>query len=358
MKRVFRKWIVLVMLFAFVCLPVMAKAEGFSAKGIVTAPDSVMLLAPMGGQVGNFTWAAGDRVQGGELAFALAPTQVLAANDGVITGLHAIAGDAAQAVQSQYGALCHIERDDVWRVTVSTSGAYNHVDNRDVRIGDVLRAQTTSGSDKINGTATVIAVAGKELQVEMEKGDFELEKLVKFYIGTGKTYESKDYVGSGKIARAQAIPVLGDGIVARVLVSEGERVARGQPLFILDNPNTTYQDNETLPEVRFAEDALIAQVLVSPGQFVVKGQAVMALYPAGVTCATLEVDELDIVGVRLSQTVRVVVDAYGDSERQGTVTEICPIGQTVLDTTKFKVKIAFEKTDDLMIGMHVKGYWE
>ncbi len=330
----------------------------FSAKGTIAKPDTLTLIAPMGGQAGDFTWATGDAVKADELAFAITPTQLYAANDGVVVGLQAKVGDLATAVQAQYGALCYIDREDIWHVNASTVSAYDDPVNRDVNIGDVLRVRNGTGSNAIRGMGTVISRTGRNFVVEMPKEKFEIEKSVNLYFGEGDNYKEKEQVGKGTVVRPAMLPVNGEGVVAQVLVKNGDKVKRGQPLFTLDSPSATYGDKPAKPEVRFPEAGLVNEVLVRPGQFLAQNQAVATLLPVGALEAALEVDELDIAKVQVGQAVRVTVDAYSGQERTGTVREIRAMGLTVLDTTKFLVKVAFDKADDLMIGMHVTGYWD
>ncbi len=332
--------------------------DGFSAKGTISKPTLTTLAAPMGGQVQDFAWAPGDMAQAGALAFGLTPTQIYAANDGVIVSLHAKVGDQAASVQAQYGALCYIEREDVRHLISSTSSAYNNVENRDLRVGDTVQARSGTGSKAPKGTGTVISMDGRSFVVEIATGDFELEKSVSLYFADSEDYKDKELVGKGTVHRPEPLAVVGDGIIAQVLVKEGDKVKRGQPLFILDSATAQYNNGKVRPEVRFSKNVLISEVLVRPGQFVGQGQAVMTVWRLGALEAALEVDELDIAKVEVGQRVRVTVDAYPDQERTGTVTEIKPLGVTVLDTTKFVVKVAFEEAADLMIGMHVTGYWD
>jgi Multidrug resistance efflux pump len=352
-----KKWVGLI-LAVILLFGAAAQAETSYAKGRIAAPEIQYILAPMGGQVENFSLNAGDRVNAGETAFTLVPATVYAANDGVISAVFAKAGDSAQNIISQYGALGYIERNTTIQVNATTDGGYSDKKNRDIRVGDTLRAQTTVNSEKYNGIGTVIAVNGKNFSVELEKDDFELEDTVKFYLGTGKDYATKDYVGSGKVNRPAQIPVMGAGVVAKVLVETGEVVTRGQALFVLDSDTAVYADNEAAPEVILDQAAIVAQVLVSPGQYVAKGQAVLAVYPEGELEAVLEVDELDILSIKEGQTIRIVVDADTSVIHYAAAKEINPIGITVLDTTKYLVKAVFPNTDGLLIGMHLKGYWE
>ena len=67
--------------------------------------------------------------------------------------------------------------------------------------------------------------------------------------------------------------------------------------------------------------------------------------------------QLDIAKLRVGDTLRVSVDAY-EGERRGTVSSIEPLGRVMLDTTKFIVKVSFEESSDLLIGMHVRAYWD
>ena len=337
--------------------PAVAVQTGFSAKGAVIRPNPITLTAPVGGQVQDFAWVSGDTADVDDIALTLRPNEVRAAADGVITGLRAHVGDKAEDVQAQYGALCYIERQDIWHIDASTTNAYDDPENRDVRIGQTVRMQQGTGDDKIKGEGIVISMDGKEFVVEMPQDDFELEKSIKLYLASSKDNANRDQVGSGKIMRAPALPAIGEGIIADVLVKEGDTVSKGQPLFVLDDPHARHAegDKET-GAVPFGTHAIINEVLVNPGQFVVQGQALMTLYPIDNLEASLEVDELDIARVRVGDAIRIKVDAF-DQDRSATVTAIRPLGMTVLDTTKFDVRIRFEHAGDLMIGMHVTGYW-
>ena len=332
------------------------KVETLSAKGTITAPERINLLAPMGGQLKDFSWKPGDRAAAGAVALEVLPTQICAANDGVIAGLKARTGDQADAVQAQYGALCYVERQGIWHIVASTSSAYDKPKNRDVSVGDVLRVHEGSGGDEKDGEGTVISANGKDFVLEMEEGDFELEDDVKIYLGTGTTYKNSELVGKGEVKRPEALAATGAGIVAAVLVKDGDTVVRGQPLFLMDSASARYSQQEGSPQVLFAQDSLIEKIFVSPGQAIAQGQALMTLIPADQLEATLEVDELDIAQVSVGQYVKLKIDAYPDIEREGKVLEICLIGNTQLDTTKYNVRVSVDQTDGLLIGMHVVGF--
>jgi biotin carboxyl carrier protein len=332
------------------------RSEAVYGKGMIAAPEKITLLAPMGGQVKDFSWKTGDTAETGMAALEVIPSQICAADSGVVRGLHALIGDQAGAVIAQYGALCYVERQGIWHVHASTASAYNKPKNRDIRIGDVLRVREGSGDDEKTGEGTVIFVDGKNFVLEMEHGDFELEDDVSLYLGTGSSFKGSDLAGKGKVLRPQALRVTGDGIVASVLVKEGDTVERGQPLFLMDSPAARYKTQAGSPQALFPQSSLIESILVSPGQTVMQGQALMTLIPENVLEAALEIDELDIAKVRVGQYVNLVIDAYPNEEREGVIREISPLGNTLLDTTKYSVYVSIDNTEGLLLGMHVTGY--
>ena len=334
-----------------------AKSTTFAANGRVVEPPPITLTAPLGGQVQPFAWRTGDSVNADDTVLSILPMQVLAACDGTVCGVQAQVGDQAAQVISMYGALCYIERDQIWQVEASAASAYNEIENRDVRIGDILRIQQGSGSNAVTGEGQVVGLTPRGFVVNFPQGDFNLESTVKFYRGDDKAFKSKDEVGNGKIRRPDAVAVLGEGCIATVHITEGQSVKRGQLLFTLDAVTAKHTDAPT-DEVRCQASGIISEVLVRPGQFVTQGQAVMTLIPTAELNISLEVDELDIARVSIGQSIRIVLDAYGEQERAGTVLEINPLGNIVQDITKFAVLIGLDDTEGLMIGMHAKGYWE
>lgn len=336
--------------------PAPASPTGFSAKGSIDVVERVTLIATVGGQVKDFAWLPGDAVSAEDTAIELIPTQIFAADSGVIRGLQATQGAQAGQVIAEYGALCHIERDTVRQIEAPTNTAYDKAENRDVRVGDVLRVLQGSGDNEVKGTATVVRRTAGGYVVELEQGQFDLEKSAKLYRGTGDDYKDKDKVGRGDVTRPATLPVLGDGCIATVLVEEGQRVERGQPLFTLDAASARHEA-APVESVSFGRPGVLTELLVRPGQFVAQGQALMTLMPTDSVLAVLDVDELDIARVEVGQRIRLKVDAHPDRELSGTVREIVPQGNMVLDTTKFRVKVALDNTDGLMVGMRLTGYW-
>ncbi len=349
--------------------PAAARSYLFSAKGSIAAPDPVTLTAHIGGQVEGFDWVPGDTVADTQALVSIKPTYAYAPADGVVRQAHGASGDQVADVLALYGALCYVERDDVWHVQASTQNAYDEPENRDVKIGDVLRLYVGSGDDRVEGTGTVISKDGKKFVLEIARGEFDLEDDVNIYLPAEKDkdqdkYDSKDKVGKGEVGRPPVLPVTGAGVIAAAYAKDGQAVKRGDALYMLDNPGATYAQpaqadaGQITPALSFGYPAIIHELLVRPGQQVAQGQALMTLLPVQSLETALEVDELDIARVAVGQQVRVSVDGFSGREFVATVREIRPVGVTVLDTTKFTVMATFDDAQGLMIGMHCTGYWD
>jgi multidrug efflux pump subunit AcrA (membrane-fusion protein) len=327
------------------------------AKGTVQAADTVNVFAPVGGQLLPMDLEAGDVVKEGDSLFTVRPLQALAAGDGVIRLLRGSAGDMAEGVIQQYGALCYIDREGVNWVRATVGTAYNKPENRAIVVGETLRVYNGDENDPIELTGTVILVDGKNYVVEIPAGEFDLEDTARLYRGTGDTYNNKDKVGEGKVERATLLPVMAQGMIAAVHVTEGQKVKKGDVLFTLDSASTVYT-KPAQPAGTAPRGGVISAIYAQEGQQVMKDQLMLAIEPLDAPEVVVDVDELDIPSVKVGQLMRVKADALGEDTLLGTVIKISPLGISVLDTTKYPVTLSIQNPpESLLPGMHVTAYW-
>ncbi len=331
-------------------------AAARSAKGMVRSVDSVDVFAPVGGQLLPFDWAVGDAVEPGAALFSVRPRQILAANSGVIRSLRAVVGDQAEAVAAQFGALCYIERTDVMWVRASTKNAYDKPENRAITLGETLRVYNGKDSNPLDAQGQVISVDGKDYVVEIPADVFDLEDDVKLYRGSDGAYRSGDRVGSGEVERAPFVPVTGEGVVAAISAAEGQKVSRGDVLFVLDAPDTVYTQSADM-QVDSQRGGVVSALYVKGGQAVTKDQLLMTVEPLDALEFLVDVDELDIATLKPGDAVQVKVDAL-DIQVPAVVKTIYPLGVTVLDATKYQVSLSIQTAPDgLLPGMRVTAYW-
>jgi len=333
---------------------------GMWAKGTVRAGDAISLYAPMGGQLEAFDWSIGDDIGQGEVLMRVRPREVNAPYDGVIRAQHAQINDLAANVAREYGALMYLERQDVQRLVTSTSTAYDDAENRDIRVGEALRVYNnkSNAKDKRESLGRVVSVSGSNYVVEFPSGIFDVEESVSVYRGSGKEYKDKDKVGKGKVSRVPPISILADGLIADILVQEGQTVRRGQPLYALDAADARHE-SAALREVSAPEAGVLTMLYVQAGQHVQKGQLLMTVTPLNNLECVVDVDELDVLSLSLGGTLLVKLDAQPNELLAARIERIAPMGKIMLDTTKYEVTLTFiADADYLLPGMHVTAYWD
>ena len=85
------------------------------------------------------------------------------------------------------------------------------------------------------------------------------------------------------------------------------------------------------------------------------GRTLCMIYDLSYLTMTLNVDELDIAGVKVGQNVAVTAEALGDTPFEGVVTRININGNTVNGVTSYPVTIRIDKTEGLLPGMNVQA---
>lgn len=70
----------------------------------------------------------------------------------------------------------------------------------------------------------------------------------------------------------------------------------------------------------------------------------------------MDIDELDIVNVKIGQEVSVKADAFGNQRFKGEVTEISLVANNSNGVTNYPVTVTIKETGNLLPGMNVDGY--
>ena len=328
------------------------------AKGTVRAGETIYFYAPMGGQLEAFDLSIGDDIRRNEVIMRVRPIDVPAPYDGTIRVQHAQIGDIAGNVVREYGALCYLERPDIQRIETSSSTAYDDAKNRDIHVGEELRAYNNkTGSNKKEALGRVVSANGASFVVEFPAGIFDFEESVSVYRGEGSEYRDKDKVGKGKVQRAPVIAIAAEGVIADILVREEETVLRGQPLYYMDAIDARYEAAGQR-QVTGPDDCVLTAIYAQPGQRVAKGQLLAAAMPLHDLECVVDVDELDILTLSVGQTMLVKLDALPNDLIEAAIERISPLGKIMLDTTKYEVTLRFTgEIERLLPGMHVTAYW-
>jgi biotin carboxyl carrier protein len=328
-------------------LPGAALAEetrAFDGEIVCVAPVSVR--APFGGQVDDFTWREGMRVQMGETVLSLRTQKVYAPADGVVTGLRVQAGDSAQTVIERYGALCYLESEGRYTVTASTAGAANREENRLVHAGETVYLKNPNAAGR-TGEGVVTGVSGSAYTIEVtDAGTLRSGDEVSIF--READYEESSRIGRGRTARAQALAISAAGSVLRVHVQEGAAVTRGDLLF--DVVSGELDGLQAASEQIAAPlRGTVAQMHVSAGSRVQKDDVLFTLHPDKALEVKISVDEEDVAFFDGALHAQVEIEALEGKRLEGTVVSVAGAP----DEAGYAVYIALDLPEGAREGMRV-----
>ena len=317
------------------------------ANGTVAAVRFVDVTAPYSGTLSTFDLTAGDRVNAGDELFSMLLTTVYAPEAGTVT-LFAAEGDDAAGVMSHYGALASLEPTLPTQIAATTAGAYNNKANHLLYVGETLYFRS-SGSGREEGWGKVIHIEGSSYVVDVLEGDFDIGESFNLY--RSDRSESRDNVGRGTVTRRNPLSLAGAGRVCELLVDDGDRVEANAPVMTL---MTADADPGASPIVTAPQDAVVATVAVSSGQQVWKGQLLARLYLTEELEVVAEVDEIDLHGLRVGDSLPITLDTDEDTVLYGVVTEISALGVTRQNAAYYTVHASLDT--DALLGASASVY--
>jgi biotin carboxyl carrier protein len=334
MKSVVASVLALVLLFSASALAAQDLTGRPVADGVVAAAAFADVTAPYGGTLASFVWESGDAVAAGDLLASYVQPAVYAPEAGTVRGVFVAEGDDAAAAVARYGQIMGIEPDIGYRVSATTSGAYNEDANKVLHLGELLYFRTGTGGNASEGMGRVVAVSGQSYQVDVLTGQFDLDASVTLY--RRDNYEAKSAVGKGTVARRPAVLITATGRVGALAVSEGAHVAAGDLLLTLAGADAA--PDAYAPQVLSPAAGVVERVYVTPGQQVYKGAALFRLSLDGAMEVRAEVDETDMGALKVGDLVPITLDTDKQNVLIGTVTQISGLGVSKQNAAYFAVR--------------------
>lgn len=320
-----------------------AGALAATANASVVAPETQKVTAPFSGTLLPFDVTVGERVSAGEALFALDTTPVYAAQSGTVAAVFAAVGDDAAGVTAYYGALAVIEPEHPLYVAADTRDAYDKDENRYVHAGETVYLKC--GDEK--GTGLVTAVNGESYTVQILTGDYDLKDTVRCYRDSG--YANDSDIGRGKATRYPDALVTAAGRIAAVCVKAGDAVKTGDLLFETVDAQSAKDAPRTLTA---PSDGAVTALYAASGAQVYRGQLLCEIADLSALELSAEVDEVDLNGVRVGDTLSYTLDAFAGEAFSGTVTEIRPVGIQKQNATYFDVRVTLPANRDILPGMN------
>lgn len=336
-----------VILLVLCLMPVLSLSQGVQIEGTVQPAKRVTLLAPYSGTVNHVDARPGDTLPLGHALLSIDAAKVYADFSGTVTAVFAKPGDSAASVQERYGALCYIERDELYTAACTDSGAASDNEHRIVHAGERLFVRSAQNESR-QGEAIVTDVQGKSYTLLVTyAGTLRVGERIRAY--RDASCRSDDCVGSGELVRVDPVKVTGEGYVLSASVQQGQRVSRGDLLFELV-PEAQQNLRGASTFVALPQEAVILSVAVEDGTRTAKDDVLLTYCPAGEIELVCPTDEDDLADLAVGDEMTVTLDAYPDLPLRANITEIA--AATEGENGTFAVTLHLEENAPARIGMN------
>ena len=325
------------------------RSEYNVASGNIAAVTFEDVTAPWSGTILPFDWAAGDRVDAGQMLFTLRTETVYAPENGEVKAIFAHPGEEAAAVARHYGAALVMEGENPDWIQASIAGTNQKDENKILRVGESLYFRSDKGNRE-EGGGRVVQVSGSDFLVEILDGSFEMGETLSLF--RKEDYSGNAKVGTGRVFRRDPVSVTGQGRIHEILVQAGEQVKEGQPLMKLLGMDA---EPGAVPEITAAQAGVIAQVMVIPGQQVWKGAVLARIWHTDRIEVVAEVDEMDLHAIDIGTRCPVILDMDPNTTLTGTVTEISALGVTRQNAAYYQVHLLLDRSG-LPLGASASVY--
>lgn len=235
--------------------------------------------------------------------------------------------------------------------------------------------ETLAGGRLVRYVTIIVANPGgltTDMTATAEVGEFACSEEGSFSVAVDKTM-SASFSGNGSAE------------IEQMLVSEGDYVIEGQPIFSITSKSAsdlleTYknaldQAEEGLEtaknKLESTQDSLENYTITAPisGQVIQKAAKVgdnitrsgssdttlAVIYDLSSLTFEMSIDELDIQNVKVGQEVVVTADAFEGQTFSGTVTNVSLQSTYSNGVTTYPVTVTLEEAGDLLPGMNVDG---
>lgn len=259
-----------------------ASAEVYT--GVTAALETVNVASETAGTLAALDAEVGQRVSAGQPIMTLSSQRAFAAADGTVSLVEAGEGDDVD------GTVLEIAPIQRYTIHCIVTQAYQSVENTLVHAGETLYARCTQdGSHRAVGT--VYDVDGSTYKILTTGGELYLGETVYLYRGTDFTAVQR--VGIGTVVATDPTAYEDSGKLARLCVTEGDLVERGQLLYEVDGG-----------DVASPVSGIVTAIDVQPGESVVKDQIVAHVVPDGQVGVQVRVDETEAARIQPGMEVR------------------------------------------------------
>ena len=336
-------------LLAALLLTTSALAEPLTLEGTVVATQSTAVLSTAAGVIRDVSVQAGDHVAARQTIAALMEKTIYAEVSGTVK-IFGEPGESVETITARNGAVMYLMPDSKFTISASTRNAYDAPENKIIQPGETVYVRCTTSSEH-TGTGVVIALNGSSYTVEITQGDFEDGETV--YLYRDPAYPAASRIGKGTVAYADPVAYTGTGMVAQLMVHDGDHVEKGTALF------STLKASAYNGTQQSHVSGTVASVGVTPGTAVEEGSLLAVIYLDDALRLQILADEVDLRSIVPGQ--QVVLNFASGMTAQGQVESISGMPYTAEDaaeenedTAYFPVYVSFTAEAPVACGMTAK----
>ncbi len=272
---------------------------------------------------------------------------------GRVKAIYATVGDLAQDAMEKSGSLMLLSMDGKMKVSIASTDL---TVSQTVTVMDGQSKYTGTVESVIGGNAVVTFSDLKTL----EGADVQVVKN-SVILGSGKAQINMPFLYT----------TTSQGRISKIYPGVNSSVSRRGSLFYLTQmPVSSEYDtlvmkrDDILQKLKEAKAVLASGAIVSPIDGIVSATvtasaaetaantSLAALYAGNAMQMRVNVDELDIIGVKVGQEVTIDMDAITGKTYDATVSYISQIGTSSNGVTTYSVTLDVKGDDQLKIGMN------
>lgn len=279
-------------------------------------------------------------------------------------------GDTVQMGQM----IATVRNSSVMTITLP----FGSEDTKSLSIGQSILVTVTDTYETLEGRVSEISTVNEVLQGGMIVNQVTIDVnnpggLRPDHVATAMSGSIASF-DSGNFSYKDESTVMAEtsGDVKEIRVKEGDKVADGEVLLVLDSTMLMDEIQIAKNNLRRAQisldsqyDALDNYMILSPiggtvieknykaGDKLESGKALTTIFDLSHLTMTLYIDELDIKKINVGQPVSITAEAVEDKTFLGEVTKVNINGITSGGTTTYPVTIQINQTDELLPGMNV-----
>lgn len=261
---------------------------------------------------------------------------------------------------------------------------FNYNKNAPIYVGDsvslmlvgnflTLTGEVSYISDEV--TLSEIGTPLKEVEITIKNPGYTVEGVEAIATIIRNDFSIRSY-SSSKFEKKESskFRVLASGTIKSVNIRNGDYINTGDLIMVLENEDL--QDNyqtskenisdlyEDLADVKGDTsfytitspiDGVVTTLNVSEGDYVRAESSLAKIVNNYDVEFEIDVDELDILDIKIGQEVKIIIDAISKTEKEpiiGKVSEIALEGTSMNSVTTYPVTISFEGNDNIKMGMN------